>query len=647
MRRAPQILAQMGYRSRYTVTASRLTTPCDRLASTTGSVACQDYGGMGLDMASGRRYASSESQELDTESEELETVTSVIQDDRPFNTGTSEWAPQTNNAMAKALPWMLSGDSFPKTTAEAIEWNKERRASGNWAVAKRGESMPANGTANSEDAEMMRAPRKYHFRPSKSEKDTTTSEQMNWWITQAYNIKCHKTMIRLWEEIKHEEEKGNMLHTLKPRSYQNLMRFHADHGSALIKERVFDIFDHMLSNGQEPGSVFYHIYFKTCSTLSQGQRAMNLMKDLEENPRPNFNLTPAILSFLVMATARSKMLTECTGYYELLLKLDMTVSTRAYQAYMNLLLASEGSIRDALSVADKSKEQGVSVSHSVVNRLVYSCLRKGSMEDIHRALDYAAHFKNVLTPLTVQNLLFSASKNHDVNLLTKTWITASAFGHTFSELDYNFTVVGLVNGERDRDGFATMLQAVKAGHKMTEQTIQCVAATLGFSPNRMDKAYYTLASMHEAGEEVPLVAVNMIVAACANKLAVDRCFSTTDAISRVFGLKPDLFTYNNLMRALAGMRDDQKTEDMKLQVGYSLLDKMDDDKVTPDAETMKTLLRHVCACDQLTEAKIESVVKRMEGYGVGLNKAMISMVARSFHDRNLKEVADRWALKVT
>lgn len=53
---------------------------------------------------------------------------------------------------------------------------------------------------------------------------------------------------------------------------------------------------------------------------------------------------------------------------------------------------------------------------------------------------------------------------------------------------------------------------------MTRKTLDQVAEKLALSNNRLDGAYYTLASLHETGEPVPVEAVNTIIAGCAMRL---------------------------------------------------------------------------------------------------------------------------------
>ncbi|GAQ82429.1 pentatricopeptide repeat-containing protein [Klebsormidium nitens] len=63
----------------------------------------------------------------------------------------------------------------------------------------------------------------------------------------------------------------------------------------------------------------------------------------------------------------------------------------------------------------------------------------------------------------------------------------------------------------------------------------------------LDKAYYVLTVMHDAGQRVPLLGLNCIIQGCVNVRDMSRAFQTFDEIQRTFKLEPDVHSYNAIL----------------------------------------------------------------------------------------------------
>ena len=69
-----------------------------------------------------------------------------------------------------------------------------------------------------------------------------------------------------------------------------------------------------------------------------------------------------------------------------------------------------------------------------------------------------------------------------------------------------------------------LLSSAQDGQSVSRKTLTFCAHRLSISNNRLDGAYYTLASLKQNGEPVPVEAVNTVIVGCAIRYLTRSCF---------------------------------------------------------------------------------------------------------------------------
>ncbi|CAN0328046.1 unnamed protein product, partial [Laminaria digitata] len=149
-----------------------------------------------------------------------------------------------------------------------------------------------------------------------------------------------------------------------------------------------------------------------------------------------FKPNPHFFYNLLSATCAEGMVRESKLYYGLMRDMGFVANNRVFQEMLDMYIGAEDNMVDALMVFEDTHEAGYKPRDTLANRMTYACMRLGDPELMHKALDLLLLTANVVTPQTVQNVLYMATRKRDEEIAIKMWTVAQQWGHKFSDVSY-------------------------------------------------------------------------------------------------------------------------------------------------------------------------------------------------------------------
>jgi len=187
-----------------------------------------------------------------------------------------------------------------------------------------------------------------------------------------------------------------------------------------------------------------------------------------------------------------------------------------------------------------------------------------------------------LGPDVVTSLFRDAQEGRDAEEVVKLASTLTQAGIKLDRHQQVGVIFAHFSLRQTVQGFGMLMDLYQSGHTVNDRVYDTIAEELSKHATTVDESYYLLESRKQAGADVPLAAVNVIIEACALMGDLDRAFATWAELEQ-FALKPDAGTYNALLHTCIRTRE--------LASGRRLLSRMGQDGIAPNAATFT----HQCA----------------------------------------------------
>mmetsp|Transcript_7189 Transcript_7189/g.13633 ORF Transcript_7189/g.13633 Transcript_7189/m.13633 type:complete len:653 (+) Transcript_7189:90-2048(+) len=367
----------------------------------------------------------------------------------------------------------------------------------------------------------------------------------------------------------------------------------------------------MRSRGIEPNAMSYNALLRHCARHNAAHDAVAIMKEMNDKGiHPNAtSYTNAITAMIAGGLGR-----QALDQLELMRKAGFTsmgqttVSGRAEvrQVYCDLvaLLMRRRRFPQLRTILQHMHEDG----YTVDGRLAVAILEAGLKEndvaivrDSVKLLPRAASLKSEMhipESKIVRTLRMAALKK-DAQLADDAWeLTrwASQPEQALSPGAYHALIDACVQTGQTKKALTSMSALFKA-HPDADKSVLAfpnVVEALSERVEAVDEAYFMLVGMLEAGEDVCVPAVNVVVAACARVGDLGRAFETFLELQRTFKLEPTTQVYNTLMRACSSHGQGELVP--------QLLQEMESKGLTADCETHCAVMDALVSVGNMDEA---------------------------------------------
>jgi hypothetical protein len=361
---------------------------------------------------------------------------------------------------------------------------------------------------------------------------------------------------------------------------------------------------------------FMHV-MRVCAMRSNGDMALRIFQDYKDKYGGTSSLD--FTSNLVISLAKSRTHGEqLDQYYAKLRDIAKNPSSKdsnlrdkeeiiSQEAYVEVTKGYSRFKRgdDVLKVLNHMTDDGHEPPINLCNYLLDSALYTGDT-NVLRLLSswYLENFNVRLDHGVLNRLLQVASASGDKSLAIYTIQLMKKYEADISVVDFeclirssildndyvsaiealiqtNLQGINILTGEHVNHETNTISKVSNKGGLALQELF---ADRLSRSVNKVDALYFSLVDLVKENSIVPQLALNSIIIASGRMGQLDRSFATFQEYKSLFGLDPDLHSYNALLMAAARSRMP------KVNAMLAILQEMENAGVSPNSTSFALLL---------------------------------------------------------
>lgn len=393
-------------------------------------------------------------------------------------------------------------------------------------------------------------------------------------------------------------------------------------------EEGFWIYD-LFKQGHAIPLMAFERVMRICAKRGNGIQALSVLDEFQS--RQN-ELTLPLLSDLLKAictSQRKNFEVELDHYYRLLRQLAKEKSWRPdIGLYVTVAkgFSRWGTGEDVLRVLRHMTSDDYEPPSTLCDELIEKALTNFDVNVIRvLAPWYLNIFESPLSRGVTSRIMQVASASGDISLaqiglqlMTKYNYPATASDYEclanacMASCDYAGTVEALLQAERvlkqekspadaDINSESISTEAVPSSSSTNTNSIQSIeswnfqeglAFDLSKSVQRLDAFYYSLVDLVRKSSSVPKVALNAVIMA-AGRTSLDRSFATFQEHTSLFGVRPDINTYNALIYAASQSRH------ASVRTVLSIFEEMEEAGVIPNGLSLSILLEVMAESNDL------------------------------------------------
>lgn len=212
-----------------------------------------------------------------------------------------------------------------------------------------------------------------------------------------------------------------------------------------------------------------------------------------------------------------------------------------------------------------------------------------------------SRFKRVHDEGTYLRVMTIGAKKGRYDVAEAMWNATERAGIAFRSPMYHAMLNAYAKSARIEEAFRTIHAMERDNIPIHYPSLRSLIDILSSStPEDIDRAYFLLSDMANAGEKVSLVSLNIIVESCSSIRDLDRAFATITEYSK-FGLTPNLQSYNALLQGCVRVR--------QMSTCFKIFSDIRDNGFVPDALTYRLMI--VCCIRSLNIERALDVFDEM------------------------------------
>eukprot|EP00698_Gefionella_okellyi_P007429 TRINITY_DN1811_c0_g1_i4.p1 TRINITY_DN1811_c0_g1~~TRINITY_DN1811_c0_g1_i4.p1 ORF type:complete len:412 (-),score=85.43 TRINITY_DN1811_c0_g1_i4:18-1253(-) len=308
---------------------------------------------------------------------------------------------------------------------------------------------------------------------------------------------------------------------------------------------------------------------------------------------------------MIWACRQLRLIDKAFGYLDLMRDARHFVRESTYSELMELAISERQPLR-AQQILTQMQQQRLKIHPLTVRQVLELALKHDEADVVLQAMSMLQSDGKILSIEVFTLVLETAVRTGREALGRAAWHSFSV-QHSMKPPSYAFNAMIHLFAKVDKlgDAFDMMRDMEELGYREHGPTLQQVASAAGSSVEQLDRVYYILLDMRNQNKRVTLPMLNCVLLACANVEDVERAEATFAEVTS-FGLLPDLWTYNALLRTYAVTG--------KVNKAFRLVEDMNTVGITPNSGTFLYLI-HACLRDGNLTRGI-GVLQEMKAFGV-------------------------------